>query len=159
MAAIACILARHTQTFDPGEAQLAGLLHDIGVVPVLHRAGKQPELSADANAVVAMASAQRATIGRQILRAWHFPQALVHAAVQAEDWWRDPTPEADLVDVVIVAQLLSFIGKKRIVDVPPVVRVPAFRKLLGDAVDPNTIMALLEEAREQITDVHNLLRG
>ncbi len=159
VAAIAFVLARHTRTFDAGEAQLAGLLHDIGVVPVLHGAAQHPGLVCDTEAVLAMAKGQRATLGRQVLESWHFPAALVDAAADAEDWWRDSVPEADLTDVVIVAQLLSFIGKARILDVPPVVRVPAFRRLLGDSFDAAAAMALLDEAGEQIAEVRALLKG
>jgi len=158
VAAIACVLAKRTRSFDPGEAQLAGLLHDIGVVPVLHLSATQPQLSADPDAVLAMVSTQRAAIGRQVLEGWHFPAPLVNAAADAEDWWRDPGPQADLSDLVNVAQLLSFIGKQRIVDVPPVVRLPAFRKLLGDGVGPDGILTLLDEASEQVAEVRSLLR-
>ena len=90
VAAISCVLAKRTRTFDPGEAQLAGLLHDIGVVPVLHLAATQPQLSEDPDAVLAMISAQRAAIGRQEFVAIDDGSGLFQMAVQ--NVWQFPAP-------------------------------------------------------------------
>ncbi len=159
VAAIAFVLARRTRAFDPGEAQLGGLLHDIGVVPVLHGATQHPGLVHDTEAVMAMAARQRAKLGRRVLQSWNFPPSLVSAAADSENWWRDASPQAELADLVVVAQLLSFIGKNRIVDVPPVVSVPAFRKVLGEDFDAGAAMVLLGEAGDQIAEVRRLLHA
>lgn len=159
VAAIASVLARHTRRFDPGEAQLAGLLHDIGVIPVLSAAAGNSELAKDPQAVVSMVSQQRSSMGRELLESWYFPAPLVEAAAEAESWHRDPAEKADLADLVIVAQLLSFIGKQRILEVPTVVRVPAFRKLLGDSSTPELVLEFLREADGQIEEIRSLLRS
>jgi putative nucleotidyltransferase with HDIG domain len=158
VAAIASVLARHTRAFDPGEAQLAGLLHDIGVVPVLHAAAKEGTLAEDPEAVMAMVVQQRATVGRELLQSWNFPPALVEVAAQGESWHRDPGEKADLADLIVVAQLLSFIGKKRIVEVPSVVSVPAFHKILGAETSPPEVLDFLKEAGAQIQQIRSLLR-
>jgi HD-like signal output (HDOD) protein len=158
VAAIASVLARHTRQFDPGEAQLAGLLHDVGVIPVLNAAAGNSELAEDPQAVVAMVSQQRAAMGRELLESWYFPTPLVDVAAEAEEWHRDPGEKADLADLVIVAQLLSFIGKQRILEVPTVISVPAFGKLLGDTTEPAQVLEFLKEAEGQIEEIRALLR-
>jgi HD-like signal output (HDOD) protein len=158
VAAIASVLARHTRRFDPGEAQLAGLLHDVGVIPVLSAAAGNSELADDPESVVAMASQQRSAMGKELLKSWYFPAPLVAAAAEAEDWHRNPGEKADLADLVVVAQLLSFIGKNQIVRVPAVVSVPAFRKLLGDDSEPAQVLEFLKEAQGQIDEIRSLLR-
>ena len=83
----------------------------------------------------------------------------MEAAAEAESRHRDPAEKAGLADLVIVAQLLSFIGKQRILEVPTVVSVPAFRKLLGDSTTPELVLEFLREAGGQIEEIRSLLRS
>lgn len=159
VAAIASVLARHTRRFDPGEAQLAGLLHDVGVIPVLNAAASSPALAEDPEALMVMASRQRAALGSEVLSAWHFPESLVTAAAEAENWHRESGEKADLADIVVVAQLLSFIGKHQIVAVPSAVSVPAFKRVLGPDTGPQQVIDFLNEAEERIQEVRALLQS
>jgi HD-like signal output (HDOD) protein len=158
VAAMAYVLARRLGSFDPDEAQLAGLLHDIGIVPVLNYAAGQPDLQADVETVSSLAARLQETLGARILGAWNFPEPLVTAARYAEDWWRDEATEPELADLVVVAQLLSFIGTPRILEVPPVVRLPAFKKLFGEQAGVEVVHGLIEEVDDQIQEIQALLR-
>lgn len=158
VAAISYTLARRLGGFDPGEAQLAGLLHDIGVVSVLSTAASRTDPPLEADWVVALAERDGTEIGQQVLAEWNFPEAIVIAARDAEQWWRDDGHEAELADLVLIAQLVSFIGKAEFLDVPPLIRLPAFKKLFGNEADVHDVLQLLEEASEQISDIRGLLQ-
>ena len=155
--AIAFVLARKVPGLDPGEAQLAGLLHDIGVVSILSSQAPADCNEADRKALFQLAQRSRAEVGGMILEAWNFPKAQVLAVRDAEQWWRDDTTDPELADLVVVAQLLSFIGKPGFLDLPPLTRLPAMRKLFPDSGSPELVMSLLDEASEQIEQVRSLL--
>jgi HD-like signal output (HDOD) protein len=158
VAAIAAALARRLGGFDPGEAQLAGLLHDVGVVPVLTYAQSHPELAEDA-ALDGLIESLRAPIGKRLLVAWRLPSPLVTVVEDAESWWRDPSPQADLADLIVMTQLISLLGGSRARDVPPFPRLPAFHKVARGKLDPAGVLALLEEAAPEIAEARSLLRG
>jgi HD-like signal output (HDOD) protein len=160
VSALCQTIASSDRRFDPQQALLAGLVHDIGGVAVVnHLAHRAPQLEgATADRIVGRL---RGSIGGAILRKWRFPEELVVCATEGEQWLRDPGPEPDYCDVVIVAQLLGLLGSASQLDgLPNMSEVPAFGKLrLGgtadDAADAGS--AFLEQRRDQIHHTERLL--
>ena len=99
------------------------------------------------------------SLGERVLRAWKFPEAHVVAAHDAEEWWRDPGPDPEYADLVVVSQAIGAIGTPAFNEMPPLVRLPAFAKVSGGWLDPQRTMALIDEAAEQIAELKALLRG
>lgn len=104
IAAIAAYLARQVRGIDPHEALLAGLLHDIGVLPILDFARRNPALAADTELLEAVIRARRAPLGAVILDQWHFPQSLVFVAAGLEHSEREHVGQTDLLDVILAAR-------------------------------------------------------
>ncbi|MDN5869697.1 MAG: HDOD domain-containing protein [Nitrococcus sp.] len=104
-AAIAHYLAGSTPSLDEHEALLAGLVHDIGALPILDFAARQPELAADETALETLLARHHAALGTRILGEWNFPERIVTAAAQHENTYRGHDGPADLVEVVIAANL------------------------------------------------------
>ena len=159
VSALCQTIASTDRRFDPQQALLAGLVHDIGVVAIVsHLAQRAPQLDADvADRIVA---SLRGEIGGAILRKWRFPEELVVCATEGDEWTRDSGPEPDYCDVVIVAQLLHFLGSvHQLEGLPALTVVPAFGKLrLGEATpDDDTAPAFLDQKREQISQTATLL--
>ena len=157
VAAISCILAKELGTFDPAEAQLAGLLHDIGVVPILSYADRHPTLAADSLMLDQLIDQLSSEVGQRLLEDWNFPSQFVTVAKSAEDWWRDIRRQPELVDLVMVAQLLSFLGRRPIGEFPPLTKLPCFEKLAQGRLDPPTVLCLMGEAESQIRELQGLL--
>jgi HD-like signal output (HDOD) protein len=155
VAAYAFALARRVKGLDPGEAQLAGLLHDIGVVSILSATAQKAE-EIDVAALFHQAARARSEAGSLILESWNFPPEQVLAVRDAEQWWRDDRPEPELADLVMVAQLMSFIGKPGFVDLPPLSRLPALHKLFPDDASVELVGELMAEAAEQVQQVRGL---
>jgi len=161
VSALCQTIASSDRRFDPQQALLAGLVHDIGGVAVVnHLAHRAPQL--DAAIADCIVGQLRGTIGGAILRKWRFPEELVVCATEGEHWLRDPGPEPDYCDVVVVAQLLGLLSSASQLDgLPNMSEVPAFGKLrLGgaggeDAADAGS--GFLEERREQISHTERLL--
>ena len=159
VAAVSRVLARKVGGFDPDEAQLAGLLHDVGAVPIVSYAQNEPDLCDNAEALEAIIGVLRGEIGARMLKNWNFPNTLMAVVTESENWWRDSHPSPQLVDLVIVAQLLSFIGKSKPPDVPNISRLPAFAKVAAGKLDPAAVLGLIEEAEGEIAETRALLQG
>lgn len=159
VAAIAAILAKLTPGFEIDRGLLAGLVHDIGVLPILSYAERYPQLIANPAVFDDLLSRLRGQIGALVLRKWEFDEDLVTVALEAENWERDAGPEVDYADLIIIAQLHSYIGTPRMATLPAIDQVPAFTKLALGKLSPRMSVQILEESRDDITEVEKLLLG
>ena len=158
VAAISYALARRIPGLDAGQAMLAGLMHDIGVIPVLTSAARNSGVTDDADLLERVLSRLRGDCGAMILRKWGFAPEFVEVALHAEDWHREVGSQPDYTDLVIIAQMHSYIGTPRMAEIPRIDTVPAFRKLaLGD-LGPGMSLRVLDEAEEEISDLEHMLR-
>ena len=153
VAAISHALARKFTTLKPDEALLAGLVHDIGALPILARAEDVPELAGNPVMLDEVIDKLHASVGRVILEAWKFPPELVAVAAQHEDLMRIPET-IDYVDVVLVANLHSYLGTSHRFTRIDWRTIPAFT-ILG--LTPDQSIAALEEARSDVNEMKNLL--
>lgn len=155
VAATSQVLARRLTNLDPEEAMLAGLLHDIGTLPILSRAEQTPELATAEQAVEHVITTHHTTIGKRILRAWNFRPELVAVAAQHENLQRD-SAEVDYVDIVTVANLYSKADDENQLTSVDWSAIPAFGKL---GLTPETCLAVMEEAASEVAEIKNLLKG
>jgi len=159
VAAIAAILAKLTPGFEADRGLLAGLTHDIGVLPILSYAERYPQLISNPAVFDEILSRLRGQIGALVLRKWEFDEDLVTVALEAENWERDAGPEVDYADLIIIAQLHSYIGTPRMATLPAIDQVPAFDKLAIGKLSPRMSVQILEESRDDIAEVEKLLLG
>lgn len=158
VAALCWVLADHATRLNPEEALLAGLLHDIGVVPVLVQAEHHVKLFADDANLQNAISELRADVGTAVLESWSFPPAFVDAVRHAQDWsYESPQADPQLVDVVIVAQLHAMIGSGQNEGLPSFDEVPAYRRLGDLQLNASRSLELLTEARARVDEVQQLL--
>ncbi|MDX1551535.1 MAG: HDOD domain-containing protein [Marinobacter sp.] len=158
VAALCWVLADSATSINPEEALLAGLLHDIGVVPVLVQAEHHVNLFADQANLEHAIGELRADVGTAILESWSFPASFLEAIRHAEDWAHESRESApQLVDIVIVAQLHAMIGSSQNGNLPPFDEVPAYRRLGELELNASRSLQLLTEARARVDEVHRLL--
>lgn len=165
VAAIAYVLARRCGKFNPDHAMLLGLLHDIGMLPVLSYAELFPEIAGDERELAATLKVLHGDVGSLIMTKWSFPPEFAQVALESDHWHRDPAPDADYSDLILVAQLFSFMGKHVGIDTPPVdepvptdlTALPAYRKLALGETTPESAVALLKDAREEIAAAMHLV--
>ncbi len=147
------VLTKKIKGLDPEQAFLAGLLHDIGIVPLLIRADKHDEIKDNAELLDKIIHDLKTKVGAMLLKQWGFEQELITVAEHAENWQRDII-KADYCDVVQVAQLhCGMIGGEQL-DAPALDEIPAFERLdLGD-INPKLIIA---QAKQEMGEVIHLL--
>jgi len=155
VAALSYIFARNYTTLKPDEAMLAGLLHDIGVLPILEHALLFPDIT---NSPETLEQALREThtlIGKRILETWKFPQAFITVAAEHENLARESSVVPELIDVVMVANLHSTIT---ICGPRPKVKwneLSAFKAL---GLTPEESIQTLKEAASEIRDILSLFQ-
>ena len=153
VAAISHALAVRLPGFDPERAFLAGLIHDIGVIPLLIQADRRSDLNQNADLLEQVVRELGRTVGAILLEQWEFEPEFVTVAQQAEDWMRE-ADSADYCDIVQVAQLhCVLLGGKKI-DAPTLSELPAFGRLHLDDIDP---IKLIEQARQEISEIISIL--
>lgn len=159
VAAISAVLAHKTPGFDPDRAMLAGLIHDIGVVPVLTYADRNPLLrNCPSEEMTQAVHRLRAVVGTMIMRKWNFPPDFDDVILNAENWHRDELPDPDYADIVIISQLHSFIGDiSRVQKLPQMDKLPAYRKLVSGRLDIDMSLNILDEANEEIRHIQLML--
>ncbi len=154
VAAIARVLAARVPGLSPDQAMLAGLLHDIGALPILTRAEDNPQLRDDMITLDRLVAEYHPQIGAKILSSWGFPPSLVAVAAEHENLQRDPDGPPDLVDVVIVANLQSYFGGTPHHAPVDWSTVPAFRRL---GIDTEVDIVEITEQQDQLGEVQHLL--
>lgn len=138
---------------DPDEALLAGLIHDIGVLPILEYVELVPDLMINEKALHKVIEVLHTRVGKMVLKTWNFSEDLIKVVSEHEDLMRDPGVDPDYTDVVIVANLLSYVGTNH----PHAHRdwssIPAFRRL---AMTPEESIELMRDAREEINEIRKI---
>ncbi|SET64103.1 HD-like signal output (HDOD) domain, no enzymatic activity [Marinobacter segnicrescens] len=158
--ALAYVLAESATRLEPEEALLAGLLHNIGAIPVLVHAEHHPALVASPAALERALAELQSDIGAAILDHWHFPAAFVEAARHGDDWFYEcPEERPQLVDLVIVSRLHARISEGRNDGLPEFEQVPAYRRLGALELTASRSLKLLEAARERLDELQRLLAG
>jgi len=158
VAALCWVLAGSATRVDPEEALLAGLLHDIGVIPVLVQAGHHSRLSMDQQRLDTVVEELKSDVGAAVLENWGYPPPFIEAARHAEDWdYESRENEVQLADIVIVAQLHAMIGGQRNDGLPAFEQVPAYRRLGELELNASRSLTLLTEARARVDEVQQLL--
>jgi HD-like signal output (HDOD) protein len=154
VAAISMVLARRYTTLSPEQAMLGGLIHDIGVLPILSRAEGYPTLFDNPKVLGEVVADLHSDVGRTILESWRFPQDLSAAVAGHDDLTRDSGPQKDLADVIQVGNLLSYVGTDHRHIAVDWHTVPAFTKL---GITPTLGIAVLKEAEVEIREAQALL--
>ena len=96
---------RKPQGLDPEEAMLAGLVHDIGKLPILTRLHDMLGSDIDSVDIKPILHQLHGSVGGIILKEWSFPPQLIEVAMTHEELDRPLQAPVDYTDLVIVANL------------------------------------------------------
>ncbi|MCB1877384.1 MAG: HDOD domain-containing protein, partial [Chromatiales bacterium] len=132
----------------PEHAMVAGVLHDLGCLPILTYADVYPEVVARPDLLERIMCELRPHVSGQLLRTWSFSGELIRVAMESEEWTRDPGMDPDYCDVVLVAQHQRM--RESDPDIPPPEEVSAYERL---GVSPEFIIteaAQIESARQML---------
>jgi len=160
LSSLCWVLASENGDVKPEDAQLAGLVCDIGNVPFLamlaHIEGDH--LNEENISLIQPYIAPK--LGVQVLKSWGFPDELVSIPTVSENWFDDKSSKLELSDIVILSKLHSYIGTHRMKYLPRINSIPAFGKLRDNRLsmaDPVSLsLMMLYSANKKVTLANNL---
>ena len=106
MAVLSYVLAMRQPHLSPDQAMLAGLMCNIGVLPLCQYIEKN-NISVTDDSLASIIKKCSGIIGTRLLNKWNFPHEISDAVAQCEDIRHESTmaPRADYSDVVTFAYL------------------------------------------------------
>lgn len=137
---------------------LAGLVHDIGVIPILAYIDTTGLIVEDPAALEAIIHKLRGVVGSMVIRHWELPAELVTVVEDAENWQRNSGDKLDVCDMVVVAQIYSMLQRHKLKDLPKLEEVPAFKKLFKGQHDPEFARQVLHDSHDEVVEVMRLLK-
>lgn len=150
VAAISYVLTKSLKHLNPDQAMLAGLVHDIGTLPLCLFAEKNIN-NLDEEMLNSLARRFRAKVGERLLEKWEFPEELTKVIVAHEDLQHDSGELlATYTDVVTVANMLNPSTVKLI----DWYKITAVRKLW---LDKATLQTFFERFKNELAAARELL--
>lgn len=133
VAAASQVIAGKLNGIRTDEAMLAGLIHAIGVLPILMKADEDGDLIRDSKKLDQLIDNLYPRLGSAILKKWEFPDNLVAVAREHANLNRNSGDKGpDLVDVVQVAVLQSYNGTDKAIDPVRLNDVVSFKQVGAD---------------------------
>ncbi|MFF7706864.1 HDOD domain-containing protein [Pseudomonas sp. NPDC007930] len=145
VAGLAYELCRRTQKLKADQAALAGMVHLIGVLPILTYAEDHNDLLADPVCLNHIIESIHPVIGSKILRRWEFPRALAEVPLFHLEYEREQ-PQADYADVVQMAALLNKPVEQRLF----MSKLPAYQRMGMEFLDPPLSGSEVVEAKAML---------
>lgn len=133
VAAASQVIATKLPGIKNDEAMLAGLIHAIGILPILMKADADGDLNKDSKKLDQLIDNLYPRLGASILKDWDFPENLIAVAAEHRNLNRNSGANGpDLVDVVQVAVLQHFSGTDKALDPTSLNKVKAFKQVGAD---------------------------
>jgi HD-like signal output (HDOD) protein len=156
VAAISEVLARGRQKVDPAEAMLAGLLHNIGALPVLAKCAETNINQSHADSLDNALMKLEPELGQWIMQQWQLREELSSVPLHVANILRAHEGLADYADIVQVARLHAYRGTKHPYAKIKWVGIPAFEKL---DLTPEESIDAIKKADAEIKEVMQMLRA
>lgn len=157
LAAVSAVLAGYCPHVAPERALLAGLLQDIGVLPILNVLKRFEQQITDDAQIRGAIERYAAQVGMVLLMQWGFEKDMIEVARSRCSWFRDHERSGDLADAVLIARLHANTLWNRNEELPRIDEVPAFARLpLGDLSPEGSLECLLEN-EDSIDEVMSTL--
>ncbi|MDQ1363675.1 MAG: hypothetical protein QG652_1537, partial [Pseudomonadota bacterium] len=137
---------------------LAGLVHDIGVIPILAYIDSTGLVVGNPGELESIINKLRGVVGSMVIRHWELPPDLVTVVEEAENWHRDSGNKLDICDMVVIAQIYSMLQRHQLQNLPKIEEVPAFQKLFKGKLDMEFVKQVLHEAHDEVVEVMRLLK-
>jgi HD-like signal output (HDOD) protein len=147
VSALSRALASLTPHLDADEAMLAGLIHQIGKLPIFIVVEKIPEFRDSPSRMNKLLEKAHPAVGKLIMESWDFPEELKKVAYEYLNFRYNSGSQADYVDLVQVAFLQSVAGTDHPAARVDCTQVLSFGKLgLASDIEVLEIQGVSEDA-------------
>lgn len=137
VAALTAILAKKKTQLDPEQALLAGIVHNIGALPLILKLNTIEALKQDPKVLTMVADVVIPKLypraGQLIMQSWHFSPEMIMVATEHAQLSRTGSANIELADLVLIAHQLNQLNEFDTENIPErLVNAPAFSKLWPD---------------------------
>ncbi|MFU8788097.1 MAG: HDOD domain-containing protein [Methylobacter sp.] len=158
ISSLSFVLAQENGSVNPEDALLAGLVSDIGIIPILHFAEQNPDEYPSLDILDSAIPFLSPSVGTLVLHTLGFTPELAMIPKYAEDWFYESGGDKpDLADIVILAKLHSYFGTRRAKEIPYMNSIPAYIKLKNSKLTPDFSLDVLHKAQHRIKAAMNFL--
>lgn len=151
------VLAQECSNINPEDALLAGLVCDIGAIPLLHFAEQFPERYPSLSELEAAMPFLRGPVGSLVLHTLGFSTEMSNIPNLAENWLYAKDGQLELADIVILAKLHSYFGRKKTKGLPFINSIPAYAKIGKGTLNPDFSLTVLQKAQSRIKATMQLM--
>ena len=158
ISALAYVITRHrAEHLDPEQSLLAGLVQNLGLIPILKFIDEHPNLIKKPEVLEKSIANLRMPISLLLFEQWNFDSDFIQVVEQAENWTRDTGKPADYADLVIASRLLYLYRTDQLDESLVLDRLPVIEKLDLLDIDKSGLY-FFEQAQQEIDDTQKLLR-
>lgn len=154
--AVSEVLSRRYRHLEGSEALLAGLLHDIGSVPLLQMCAKRFGKPDDPQMLDHAIRTLSPSLSEWILKTWRLADMIYNVPMRTVDIYQPRPGEIDYSDLVLVAKLHAVRGSNHPLANVKWHQLPVFSKL---GLTPEESVNVIRDARQEIQEVMSMLQG
>lgn len=154
VATLARTLAKQIGSFNYNQAMFSGLTYNLGALVVLDYLLGHSELTLDRNEVDYVIEKLSPEMTGMVFREWGFPEELIRVPEENTDWFRNPSDDIDMIDIVLTARYHVIMRNSKGKALPPISSVPAIRKF---KLSPRDSIALIKSAVAEVNKIKTLL--
>lgn len=159
VAAISAIIAKKYSDLDPEQCMLAGMLQDVGTLLLLTQLENNDEVLSDMSGLSQVINEYSSKSGVVLVDHWELGDDITSVVRNRNHWQYDHEGPIDIVDIIILAKLHSFIGTSAMKLCPRINSVPAFKKITSVELTPENSFAIIQQAEVEIKELQSLLGG
>jgi len=148
VAALSFVIARHNKTIDPDRALVAGMFHNIGMIPLLVKLAQQKHTEQDIMDNWAQITKTSKNIGARVLAHWGLEEDLISVAKGARQW--SQSHEEPLVDLINLAIWHSLLGQAEFKNLPKLADLGYFDSHPMLETDASESLMFIKEAKEEL---------
>ena len=156
VSSICYALADKALKIDREEALLAGLLHNIGILPILMFADSDDDNSFNLDDIALCTKHLQAPLGHLVLENWELPDNFIPVPINSSNWFGNSSESVDLSDIVILAKYHNDLSSNGAPNLPLINTLPAFHKLDNKLLTPELSLSVLQDAKQQISETIKL---
>jgi HD-like signal output (HDOD) protein len=154
VAAISRALAKSTGQFNHNKAMFAGMCHNVGSLLVVDYLVNKNDFNLDTTEADYAIFKLAPEFSCLMLGKWGFDEDVIKVSQESYDWFRNPSENIELCDLVMIANYHSLVRFDETSDLPNIKSIPAMKKI---DMSPDKSLKLLKETRLEIQKIQTIL--
>lgn len=156
VAAMARVFSEDADGLEPEQAMLAGLVHNIGALPILTKLDHDFGFDTDPELIEQLLAELAPELGCSILREWQFAEALQNVPKDCLDLERT-REKPDYADIVLAARLQHLVATGRADERSDVLQWEHYSAFSRIGLYTEIIVEEMEEPKEQVAAAREML--